>query len=333
MAGMSKRRWTYVITAIVAAVIVIIAVILMQQPIPTSTTPTVHTPPTVTTAAATGVGQTTATLNGNLGNLGTAAMVSLGFRYGTSPSLQGATNLSTASVTATGAFHEDLTGLTPATTYYFAAWAGGEGFAQASALSFTTQTQPTPQTRAPTVATNAASPIGNTTATLNGNLGNLGTASTVIVGFVYGTSQDLHGASNVSGGTESAAGLFSVPVAGLQSNTTYYVQAWAVGNGFATGSVLSFNTTALSGGNGHQVPPGWSHARCPDVPAHAKAYGMRARCEFNMTYGEMKKQGLTFPPTTPATVDSLPSRQANAQTRTADPGNSSDHRSDRARTW
>src|SRR5512136_842965 len=120
-----QKRLTYVITAIAGAVIVILAVILMQQPIPTSTTPQVKTPPSVSTAAASGIDQTVATLNGNLGGVGTAATVSVGFRYGTSSTLAGATNLSVRSLTAAASFNQALTGLTPGTTYYFQAWANG----------------------------------------------------------------------------------------------------------------------------------------------------------------------------------------------------------------
>ncbi len=42
-------------------------------------------------------------------------------------------------------------------------------------------------------------------------------------------------------------------------------------------------------GNGHACPHGWANAACHDPPDHARAYGLRARCESNMTWGETKK--------------------------------------------
>lgn len=336
MVAMSKRRWTYVITAIAGAVIVILAVILMQQPIPASTTPQVKTPPSVSTVAATGIDQTVATLNGNLGGVGTAATVTVGFRYGTDSGLAGATNVSVVSLTAATAFDQGLTGLTAGTTYYFQAWADGEGFATATALSFTTLSSTGPQVHAPAVATNDASSVGQTSATLNGNLQSLGTASSVTVGFLYSTDAGLAGATNVSLGGKSATGVFAQSVTGLGVNTTFYVKAWAVGNGFAAGSVVSFKTAAAPGpgGNGNIVPPGWAHAACPNVPSQAPAFGVRARCEFNMTYGEMKKEGLTFtsePSLTPNAA--LRANDHSALMRASDPGNSGDHRSDNARQF
>ncbi len=344
MVTMSKRRWTYVITAIAGAVIVILAVILMQQPIPTSTAPQQKTPPSVSTGAATGVGQTAATLNGNLGGMGTAATVSVGFLYSTDAGLAGATNVTAGSLTAAASFDESLTGLTAGTTYYFKAWANGDGFSAGTVLSFAT-TSVSPQVRAPSVATNDASSIGQTSATLNGNLQSLGTASSVTVGFLYSTDAGLAGATNVTAGSETAAGLFDQPATGLGANTTYYVKAWALGNGFASGSVVSFTTAKAPsgpGGNGNIVPPGWSHAACPDLPDQAKAYGVRARCEFNMTYGEMKKEGLTFLSQQAALQAALQSLKPNAALhandnsaflRVSDPGNSGDHRSDNARQF
>lgn len=288
----SKRRWTYVATAVIGAIIIIAAIILLQQPLQNKTTPpATKTPPVVTTGAASGVSATGATLNGALALLGTASTVTVGFRYGTSSTLAGATNTSGGSQSAATAFTQSLSGLASATQYYFQSWALGDGFTTGNVVSFTTQSSSTPQVHAPSVATKDATSVGNSTATLNGDLSALGTATSVTVGFLYGTSPGLASALNASAGGETAAGAFDVPVSGLAPNTTYYVQAWALGNGFANGSVLNFTTAATSGGsgNGHQVPPGWAHAACPDVPAQAPAHGVRARCTYNETYGQWKK--------------------------------------------
>ncbi len=331
MESKQKRRLTYSSIAVAGAVILIVAVILMQQPIQKTAVPPAKTAPGVSTAAATGVGQTTATLNGQLGQVGTASNVTVGFLYAAGSELGGATNVTSGKASAAAPFGKDLAGLTPGTTYYFEAWAVGDGFSTGSVVPFTTLSPPAPQVRAPSVTTKAATAVGSSKATLNGDLGSLGTASSVTVGFWYGANADLAGAMNVSAGPQSATGAFAQAISGLQPGTTYYVQAWAAGNGFASGSVETLTTsTPSSPGNGNIVPPGWAHAACPHLPPRAVAHGVIARCEYNMTYGEMKKQGLADTAQAPAAP---PGAAMGAVTRTSDPGNSGEHRSSRARDW
>jgi hypothetical protein len=248
----SKRRLTYVTTAIIGAMIVILAVILLQQPIPASTVPnkpgnpgggnntnnpppTTATPPSVATKAATGIEQTMATLHGNLTSLGTASSVTVGFQYAMSSTFAGMTNVTAGAKTAPGALTNAVTGLVSNTTYYFRAWAAGKGYVTGSALTFTTLAPPTPP------------PGGNGT------------------------------------------------------------------------------------GNGHHIPPGWAHAACPHIPEQAPGHGVRARCEHNETWGQMKKEGkgdVAEPPVVP-----VPSVRHGAAFRVADPGNSSNHRATRSRAW
>ena len=197
--------------------------------------------PQVTTDPASAVITTGANLNGHTTSLGTATSVDVGFLYGTDSALAGATNVTASTQTVPGAFTEAVTGLTPGTTYYFQAWANGNGFAAGSILSFTTGTPPTSP---PSVTTDAATGITMTGATLNGATTSLGTAGAVDVGFLYGTDSALAGATNTTVGPQTAAGPFSLPLTGLASATTYYFQAWALGDGFAAGSILSFTTAS-----------------------------------------------------------------------------------------
>lgn len=286
MAPGKSRRLLYVSAAVVASVILILAVILLQQPIQNKATPPPKSSaPGVATVAASGVGQTSATLNGNLSSLGTAAYSLVGFLYGKGPALSAATNETVANVTATTAFDETLTSLTPGVAYYFAAWARGEGFSLGVMMTFTTSAAST--AHAPSVATDAADSVTTSAAMLHGTLTDLGSVSSVTVGFRYGTSASLASATNVSSGGLTTAGAFAEQVAGLAANTTYYVQAWATGAGFSTGSVLTFHTGTA--GNGHQVPPGWAHAACPDLPKNAVGHGVHARCDSGVTWGQMKK--------------------------------------------
>ncbi len=79
-------------------------------------------------------------------------------------------------------------------------------------------------------------------------------------------------------------------------------------------------------GNGHLVPKGWDNANCADASQKAHAYGLKARCGMQDTFGELKKLGLA------GSVEG-PSLVGNVLTRTSDPGNSGAHRSDNSRPW
>jgi hypothetical protein len=81
---------------------------------------------------------------------------------------------------------------------------------------------------------------------LNGDLTSLGTATSVTVGFLYGTSSSLSGATNTTVGTKTAPGTFAKALTGLAMNTTYYAKAWAKGALFSAGAIVSFRTLANS---------------------------------------------------------------------------------------
>ncbi len=194
-------------------------------------------PPSVATGPASLVGQTSATLNGNLIGLGSASSVTVGFLYGTDPTLSYATNATVGTRNSSGPFSVTVVGLSSGARYYVQAWAEGAGFGSGGISSFATF--PTP----PAVTTYAATAKGQTTATLNGNLETLGSASSVAVGFLYAQNATLSGASNVTAGAVTVPGSFSAALHGLTPAATYYFQAWANGSGFVLGSVLNFTAT------------------------------------------------------------------------------------------
>ncbi|MEW6142748.1 MAG: Ig-like domain-containing protein [Chloroflexota bacterium] len=193
-------------------------------------------PPTVTTTAATNIQTTSATLNGNLTSLGTATTVNVNFEYGTTTSY--GTTTTAEAKTATGTFSANITGLTPATTYNYRAKADGGAHGTANGDNVTFIAGATP----PTVTTDAASNIAQTTATLNGNLTSLGTATTVNVSFNYGTTTGY--GTSTTPQAKTATGTFSANVTGLTSNTLYHFQAAANGgaHGNATGADATFTT-------------------------------------------------------------------------------------------
>ena len=100
--------------------------------------------PAVTSDAATNVTATSATLNGNLTSLGSASGVAVSFDYGTTTNY--GSNTAPQMVTATGAYNDSATGLTPDTTYHFRAQAVGSTTVYGDDLTFTTASATTTST-------------------------------------------------------------------------------------------------------------------------------------------------------------------------------------------
>jgi hypothetical protein len=99
---------------------------------------------------------------------------------------------------------------------------------------------------APAVTTNAATGIGTTTATLNGRLDSLGSASSVTVSFQWGTTASY--GSETSAQIMTAAGSFSASLSGLSPSTTYHFRVKAVGAMTSYGTDQTFTTSAAAGG-------------------------------------------------------------------------------------
>jgi hypothetical protein len=192
-------------------------------------------PPAVTTNDATEVTATSAKLNGTLTSRGSATSVTVSFEYGT----QAAgpyTEVAAGSMTTTGTFSASIGSLTPATKYYFRAKAVGTGAVYGLEKSFTAGTTP------PTVTTIDAGNVTATSATLNGNLALLGTATSVAVSFEYATTQGGPYTA-VTVGDMTAPGDFSADLSGLTPNTLYYFQAVAAGSGTDYGDEKTFTTS------------------------------------------------------------------------------------------
>jgi len=100
------------------------------------------------------------------------------------------------------------------------------------------------------VSTSAATNIGSTTATLNGNLTGMGSAGSVKPYFEYGLTNNYeisnYGLSPAAASPFplNSAGSFGATLTGLTPNTTYHYRAIAVGNGTVYGPDQTF-TTAL----------------------------------------------------------------------------------------
>ncbi|MFO8101210.1 MAG: hypothetical protein R6U37_03440, partial [Dehalococcoidia bacterium] len=117
--------------------------------------PTVCTNPTVTTNAASSVGCTSATLNGNLTDMGSETSVDVNFEYGTTDGGPYPNKAGTQALTSTGAFTDSDETFSECTTYYYRAIAKSCGAAQyGSQQSFTTDDCTAPSPDPMTFATN-----------------------------------------------------------------------------------------------------------------------------------------------------------------------------------
>lgn len=99
----------------------------------------------------------------------------------------------------------------------------------------------------PTITTSAASSVGNTSATMGGNISSDGGATVTGRGVVY-SSTDATPTIGEDGVTQDTNGdgtsSFSESIGSLSSNVTYYFQAYAINSaGTAYGGVQNFTTT------------------------------------------------------------------------------------------
>lgn len=215
----------------------------VPTPVPTPIPTPVPTPPAVTTNAATSIANTSATLNGNLTNLGNSSSVTVSFECGSTTSY--GTNTTTQSMNATGGFTAFVTG-TSGNTYHCRTKAvGSNGLTSYGGDVSFTLTVPPPAATPPVVTTNAASSISTSSATLNGSLTGLGNSGSVSVSFECGSTTSY--GTNVSAGSRGATGAFSAAVTGTGGNT-YHCRAKAVGSNGTTayGGDVSFTLTQPS---------------------------------------------------------------------------------------
>lgn len=128
----------------------------------------------------------------------------------------------------------------------------------------------------PTVTTQAASSIAETSAVLNGTITDIGTTSPAVRGFVYGTDS-TYGATTTDSAGPFSTGAFTATLSNLSCNATYHYAAFATStDGYGYGSDVSFTTSACpsssvstpsnGGGNGPIVGSMTSMVGHPIVP-------------------------------------------------------------------
>ncbi len=202
----------------------------------------VNNSPTVETKAASAVTQTTATLNASVNPDG-AEVSKCELEYGTNAEYK-STPVSCSSLPGNGtsavAVSAPLTGLTANTEYHFRISAtSANGTSKGADETFTTPVNP------PTVVTEKASAVTQTTATLNATVNPNGGEVTECK-FEYGTTTEYKSTpvscTSLPGNGTSAVAV-SAPLTGLTPNTTYHFRVSATNSsGTSKGSDETFKT-------------------------------------------------------------------------------------------
>jgi hypothetical protein len=214
------------------------------------------TTPTTTISAATSVATSTATINGNVTAVG-GENPTVTTYWGTTDGGQTPGSWASSSAPTSpsqpqgvAAFYTNVTGLTPATLYYFSAKAtntGGTGWPAAS-LSFRTTTS------TPTVTLSAATNVATSTATINGNItatGGDNPTVTMYWGLTDGGQTPgnwTYSSAPTSPSQPQGVAAFYTNITSLTSSTTYYFSAKATnsaGTAWPAAS-LNFTTNALN---------------------------------------------------------------------------------------
>ena len=201
------------------------------------TTPDNTSAPTVTTKAATDIGQNSATLNADINPQGLSTVG--WFEYGTTTSL----GTSTSSFNLDNSFTTypismTISNLQPDTRYYYRAFASNaKGQTQGARMYFDTDGG-----GAPIAWTDGATNVTTTTARFNGRVNPQGLNTTYH--FDYGTTTS-YGMQTISGSVAADYNTHNVyvDVTGLVPGTTYYFRLYAQNNkGEGYTSPLSFVT-------------------------------------------------------------------------------------------
>ena len=196
-------------------------------------------PPSVTTGAASGILEQSATLEGTITDDGGSSITNRGF-YLSTMSNPGPDDTTIASGTGSGSWNDDAVGLTGNTTYYFRAFAtNAAGTGLGSIVAFTTDPSPT----APTVTTAGASGVGEQSALLNGSVTSDGGSPVSLRGFYLSTGSNP-GSADIVLTAGSGNGDFNALASALQPETAYFFRAFATNAiGTGLGAVQSFATS------------------------------------------------------------------------------------------
>ncbi|RYZ23807.1 MAG: T9SS type A sorting domain-containing protein [Chitinophagaceae bacterium] len=181
----------------------------------------INTTPTVTTAAATGVSGTGATIPGTISSNGCSAPTAYGVIWSTTNGFNPATtgtNVAGTGITG-GNFNVNLTGLTAGVTYYYVTYAtNAGGTAYSTQGSFTTATAAIPVAPVATAATNVTSTgftanwnavAGATGYFLDVYTMGAGSGTTTIAGWDMATTTDANRTANQGNAANNGSALLT----------------------------------------------------------------------------------------------------------------------------
>ncbi len=198
--------------------------------------------PTVTTATVDAYTSTTATLGGNITDIGIGNATERGVCWNTSgnPTITDSNNGETGNF-GTGSFTSEITELLPSTTYYVKAYAvNSTGTAYGNQESFTTSEL---VGDVPVVETLSVSNITSDSASSGGDVTSDGGSQITERGVCWSDSSPPTIDDEQSVGNSPDTGEFTSNITGLISNIKYYVRAYATNSqGTAYGEVKSFTT-------------------------------------------------------------------------------------------
>lgn len=204
----------------------------------TFATPAAQTDPAVSTEAATGIGDTYATMNLYLTSLGGYADTDVSFQYYKEGEAVWGESTTPVEKTEPCTYAKQVTGLDAASQYYFRAKAENDhGITYGSSRGFTTG-----GVAAPTIETNPATDITSTTATLHGTVTDYGGLDVDSVSFEWGLTTD-YGHSQGAGAVEGDT--FWLNVENLVSDVTYHYRAiGSNSSGTGYGDDVTFATSS-----------------------------------------------------------------------------------------
>ncbi|MEI7830682.1 MAG: fibronectin type III domain-containing protein [Prolixibacteraceae bacterium] len=194
--------------------------------------------PTVTTTAVSSITSTTATSGGSISSDGGAAISAKGVCWSTTTGPTIALATKTSDGTGTAAFTSSITGLSTNTTYYVRAFATNSiGTSYGSEISFKTSPG------LPVLTTTAASTITTGSLVTGGNITADGGGTITARGVCWSSTTGPTIALSTKTSDGTGTGIFTSNVAGLSTNTLYYIRAYATN---ITGTTYGNEITAVT---------------------------------------------------------------------------------------
>jgi len=194
--------------------------------------------PELTTATVSDIGPSSAKSGGNISSDGGAAVTAHGVCW-SSASNPTTTDSKTSDGPNTGTYKSSITGLTANTLYHVRAYAiNSVGTAYGNDIAFTTTNSIT----LPSLTTTEISAITKSSASTGGEITNSGGSNITARGVCWSMSQNPT-ISDAKTNDGNGTGTFISSIAGLSSNTTYHVRAYATNStGTAYGTDRTFTT-------------------------------------------------------------------------------------------